>query len=66
MNSIAAYLIAHVLGRFFEDTFRIHLGAGFFKFLGEPFEPLLQGAAVLLGYWLVLLWMYRRRIFLRV
>ena len=66
MNSIAAYLIAHVMGRFLEDTFRIHLGPNVFRFLGEPFMPLLQGAAVLLGFWLVLLWMYRRRIFLRV
>ena len=66
INSIAAYLIAHVMGRFFQDTFRIHLGPNFFRVLGEPYEPFLRGAAVLLGYWLVLLWMYRRKIFLRV
>ena len=66
MNSIAAYLIAHIMGRFFTDTFRIHLGPNFFQFLGEAYAPLLQGAAVLLGFWLVLLWMYRRKIFLRV
>lgn len=66
MNSIAAYLIAHVMGRFFQDTFRIHLGPEFFQFLGEAYEPFLQGAAVLLGFWLILWWMYRRKIFLRV
>jgi predicted acyltransferase len=29
-------------------------------------EPLLRGFAILLAYWLMLLWMYRRKIFLRV
>ena len=27
---------------------------------------LLLGAAVLLGYWLLLFWMYRRKLFLRI
>lgn len=66
INSIAAYLIAHVMSRFFADSFRIHLGPHAFRLLGEALEPLLHGAAVLLGLWLVLLWMYRRKIFLRV
>ncbi len=66
MNSIAAYLIAHLWERFIEDTFRIHLGARFFQVLGTGLEPLLRGAAVLLVYWLVLFWMYRRKLFLKV
>ncbi|MBI1787081.1 MAG: DUF5009 domain-containing protein [Acidobacteria bacterium] len=66
MNSIAAYMIAHLFERFFSDSFRIHLGAKAFQFLGAGLEPLLQGAAVLLMYWLTLLWMYRRKIFLRI
>ena len=33
---------------------------------GKPFEPVLRGAAVLVIFWLILLWMYRRRIFLRI
>jgi predicted acyltransferase len=65
MNSIAAYMIAHLFHRFFADSFRIHLGRNFFRALGEPLEPLLLGAAVLLAYWLVLFWMYRRKLFLR-
>jgi heparan-alpha-glucosaminide N-acetyltransferase len=66
MNSIAAYLIAELLDRFVEDSFRIHLGPHAFAFFGTALEPLLRGAAVLLTYWLVLLWMYRRKIFLRI
>lgn len=31
-----------------------------------PFVPVLRGAGVLVVFWLILLWMYRRRIFLRI
>ncbi len=66
MNSIAAYCIAHFLENFITTTFRIHLGANFFDFLGMGLQPLIEGAAVLLCYWLVLFWMYRRKLFLKV
>lgn len=65
-NSIAAYLIAHLFERFIVDSFRINLGPNAFKIFGDGLEPLLQGAAVLLVYWLILFWMYRRKIFLRI
>ena len=65
-NSIAAYLIAHLWERFFLDTFRIHLGSHAFAFLGAPYEPVLRGMAVLAAYWLVLWWMYRRKLFLKI
>ena len=66
MNSIAAYLIAHLFDRFIPDSFRIHLGPNFFRFAGTGLEPLMQGMAVLLTYWLILFWMCRRKIFLRI
>jgi len=66
MNSIAAYLIAHLFGGFIESSFRIHLGAHFFGFAGPGLEPLMQGAAVLLMYWLILFWMYRNKLFLKI
>ena len=66
MNSIAAYVIAHFGEQFFPETFRIHLGAHFFAFLGAPYEPLLRGLAVLSAYWLILWWMYRRKLFLKI
>ncbi len=66
MNSIAAYCIAHFFGDFITSTFRIHLGPNFFAFLGTGLEPFLQGAAVLLFYWLVLFWMYRKKLFLKI
>jgi heparan-alpha-glucosaminide N-acetyltransferase len=66
MNSIAAYLIAHLFERFIADSFRIHLGQNAFRIFGAGLEPLLQGAAVLSMYWLILFWMYRRKLFLRI
>ncbi|MCL5742834.1 MAG: DUF5009 domain-containing protein [Acidobacteria bacterium] len=66
MNSIAAYMIAHLFDRFIVDSFRIHLGPHIFQVFGTGLEPLMRGAAVLLMYWAILFWMYRRRLFLRV
>jgi heparan-alpha-glucosaminide N-acetyltransferase len=66
MNSIAAYLIVHLWERFILDSFRIHLGPHAFAFLGSGVEPLLRGFAVLTVYWLILFWMYRRNLFLRI
>jgi predicted acyltransferase len=66
MNSMAAYVIAHLWQRFIVDSFRIHLGRDLFQVFGTGAEPLLQGMAVLLVYWLVLFWMYRRKLFLKV
>jgi predicted acyltransferase len=65
-NSIAAYLIAHLWEGFIISSFRIHLGPNFFKVFGDGLAPFLQGWAVLLTFWLVLFWMYRRKILLRI
>jgi heparan-alpha-glucosaminide N-acetyltransferase len=65
-NSIAAYLIAHLFERFLYDSLKIHLGPRPFQVFGTALAPLVTGAAVLAMYWLVLFWMYRRKIFLRV
>ncbi|MGE5325951.1 MAG: acyltransferase family protein [Deltaproteobacteria bacterium] len=66
MNSIAAYLIAHLFEGFFTRSLATHLGPRFFAFLGAGLEPFLRGSAVLLGYWIVLFWMYRRKLFLKI
>jgi len=65
-NSIAAYVITHFGERFFLDTLRIHLGQHFFAFLGATYEPVLSGLVVLMLYWLVLWWMYKRKLFLKI
>ena len=66
MNSIAAYLIAETLRGYVQSSLRIHFGPHFFAFPGAGVEPLVRGTAVLALYWLVLFWMYRRKIFLKI
>jgi heparan-alpha-glucosaminide N-acetyltransferase len=66
MNSIAAYCIAHLFDGFVTDTLHVHLGRGFFNLFGSPYAPLFQGVLVLLVFWLMLFWMYRRKLFLRI
>jgi predicted acyltransferase len=66
MNSIAAYCMNWVGAGFAAENLVRHLGPDVFRVLGEAYAPLLQGAAVLLLLWLMLHWMYRRRIFLRI
>ena len=45
---------------------RRHLGDAPFAILGPAFEHVLVGASVLAAFWLVLFWMYRRKIFVRI
>src|SRR6266481_5933161 len=66
MNSIAAYCIVHFMEEFLDSTFRVHLGPNFFQFAGAGLEPFFRGAAILLCYWIVLFWMYRRKLFLKI
>lgn len=66
MNSIAAYLIAHLWEDFVESSLRTHLGDRVLSIFGTSLEPLVLGALTLLIYWYALYWMYRRNIFLRI
>lgn len=66
MNSIAAYLIAHLWDRFIFDALPRHFGSAWYTFAGKAYEPLILGAAVLLVEWVILWWMYRQKIFLRI
>ncbi len=66
MNSIAAYCIAHLFDGFIGKALKTHLGQDAFKLLGDAYEPLVHGAAILFFLWLILFWMYRRKLFLKI
>lgn len=66
MNSIAAYLIAHWFVSFVKKALPRHLGDSWFTFAGTPYEPFLLGAGVLAVEWLILWWMHRKKIFIRI
>jgi predicted acyltransferase len=65
-NSIAAYVLAHLTTDFITSAFWTHFGRGVFEVLGPAYEPLLAGAAVLTVNILILVWMARNRVFVRI
>lgn len=65
-NSIAAYMIAHLFQSFLEKALLTHFGVGVFQVFGKAYQPLLHGGATLGLMWLLLYWMWRRKLFLKV
>jgi heparan-alpha-glucosaminide N-acetyltransferase len=66
MNSIAMYCLVKLIRKFIASSFQTHLGQDVFLSAGERWEPILQGGTVLVVLWLILFWMFRRKIFLRL
>ncbi len=65
-NSIAIYVMSWTIERFVTSAILRHVGTAPFAILGAPYEPVLRGVAVMLVFWTILFWMYRRKIFLRI
>ena len=66
MNSIFIYCVAHLWEGFILSAYKTHLGQNVFNLFGAPYSTLVSGAAVIVTLWLILYWMYRRKIFLRI
>jgi len=65
-NSIAAYVIAETMVGYIRKMLLIHFGENFPYIIGEAYAPLVLGSAVLLVEWLFLLWLYRKKIFIKI
>lgn len=66
MNSIAIYLMSWTMEPFVGGALDRHFGETI-AYLGGPiFQPVLHGFLIVLTFWLILYWMYRRKIFLRI
>jgi predicted acyltransferase len=65
-NSIAIYVMSWTIEHFISSALIRHFGTAPFLILGPAFEPVLRGIGVLIVFWLILYWMYRRKIFLRI
>ncbi len=65
-NSIAAYLMSWLFEGFIGGNLERHLGTDAFRVFGTAYEPLVHGAAVLLVFWLILWWMNRNKIYLKI
>jgi len=66
MNSIAVYVMSWTMESFFSNAINRHFGWALSAMTGPTFQPVLHGFAVILIFWFILFWMYRRKIFLRI
>jgi predicted acyltransferase len=67
MNSIAMYMMAQLMKGWVWSMLGIHFGPLFGPVSLDPaYMPILQSASVLLVLWLICVWMYRRKIFVRI
>ncbi|WP_439585276.1 acyltransferase family protein [Dyadobacter bucti] len=65
-NSIAAYIIAHTIDSFIDQSVRINISPNYDLILGDPYRTLVSGATILLFEWLILQWMYKKKIFIKI
>jgi heparan-alpha-glucosaminide N-acetyltransferase len=66
MNSIAIYVMSWTMQGFFREALERHLGGVLAAITGPTFLPVAYGFAIMLSFWVILFWMYRRKIFLRI
>ncbi|MGI9471839.1 MAG: hypothetical protein ACR2NZ_09925 [Rubripirellula sp.] len=64
-NSIAAYFMGQLMKPFARGLFRTHLPESFWEAVGV-WRPCVESILVAAFFWVVLLWMYRKRIFIRI
>ncbi len=67
VNSIAAYVIADGgMRSVISDSLHIHLGQTYDQLFGPAYSTLVNGLLVLLFIWLILYWMYKKKIFIKI
>lgn len=66
-NSIAAYVIADGgIRSFIADFLYTHLGHNYDQIFGIAYATLVKGVLVLFLIWLILYWMYKKKIFIKI
>ena len=66
-NSIAAYVLADGgMRSFIHQSLYIHLGQNYDKLFGAAYAPVVSGAITLLLLWLILYWLYKKKIFIKI
>lgn len=66
LNPITLYCLWQLSSSFIRQQIRTHFGQEIFAAFGETWAPMLERGSVLLILWLIVWWMARRRIFLRI
>ncbi|MEZ5300668.1 MAG: hypothetical protein R3F11_08425 [Verrucomicrobiales bacterium] len=65
-NSILIYVATWTFAGWANEQIKIHFGASYANWFGTPFQPLMENLCVAALIWLIALWLYRRRIFVRI
>lgn len=66
LNPITLYVMWQIMAGGVRGRIRIHFGQHVFESFGTTYAPILERCSVLLAFWLILYWMYRQRIFIRI
>ena len=66
MNSIAIYVMSWTMESFIRGALERHLGWVISALVSPTFQPIAYGFGIMLTFWLILYWMYRRKLFLRI
>jgi heparan-alpha-glucosaminide N-acetyltransferase len=66
MNSIVIYVMSWTMEDFVRKALETHLGRIMSSLVSPTFLPSAYGLGVMLIFWGILFWMYRRKIFLRI
>lgn len=65
-NSIASYVMAETIAGWISENLTKHFGPKPFMIGGENWQPILLGATTLFCLWLILLWMYRHKYYVKI
>lgn len=65
-NCIYVYVVIHWWNNFILANIKTHLGQNVFQCLGSGYEPVVAGASVMFVHWLILVWMHRNKIRIRI
>ena len=66
LNPITLYCLWQLSGGFIRQQIQIHSSPDIFALFGGTWIPFLERGSILLVFWLILWWMYRRKLFLRI
>ena len=66
MYSILIYVMSWTVETPIKNTLYRHFGTRPFAVFGEPYTEVVSGAVTLLIMFGVLLWLYRRKVFIRI
>lgn len=66
LNPITMYCLWQTMGGWLKLKARTHFGQDIFESFGHAWVPALERGYVLLVLWLIVWWMYRRKVFIRI